>query len=128
MRRVGGREIDARGDEFFAVFKEAVPAMSAAVALQGALAAHAWPDETRVLVRAGVHTGRPTLTDAGYVGLAVHAVNRICKVAEGGQILVSAATRNALTAPDGNVALQLIGPRALRGVREPVVLYEVLLG
>ena len=128
VRRVGGREIDARGDEVFAVFRDPGPAVAAAVALQGALGAHAWPAQTRVQVRAGVHTGRPTLTDAGYVGLAVHAVNRICNDAAGGQILVSAATRNALSAPEVVATLRLLGPRALRGVREPMVLYEVLLG
>jgi class 3 adenylate cyclase len=126
VRREGGREIDARGDEFFAVFREPRQAMTAAVKLQHALAEHAWPGGRPVQVRAGVHTGRPTLTDAGYVGLAVHAVNRICNVAEGGQVLASAATRNALDDPDSDTALRLIGPRALRGVREPVTLYEVI--
>jgi class 3 adenylate cyclase len=133
VRRLGGREVDARADEFFAVFKDARQAVSAAVALQRALASHAWPGDSKVTVRAGLHTGRPTLTDAGYVGLAVHAVNRICNVAEGGQILVSGTTRSALgdapDAPDAtgatSVTFRLVGSRALRGVRDPVTLYEV---
>jgi class 3 adenylate cyclase len=79
-----------------------------------------------VKVRAGLHTGRPTLTDAGYVGLAVHAVNRICNEAHGGQILMSSATMAAL-APDAAVAaaFQSLGSRQLRGMREPIALYEV---
>jgi class 3 adenylate cyclase len=89
------------------------------------MATHAWPAGARVHVRAGVHTGRPTLTDAGYVGLAVHAVNRIGNAAEGGQIFVSAATRNALAPDWSDATLRLIGPRTLRGVREPMTLYEV---
>jgi class 3 adenylate cyclase len=36
-------------------------------------------------VRAGIHSGRPTLTDTGYVGLSVHTVARLCSVAHGGQ-------------------------------------------
>src|SRR5919108_876072 len=34
MRRLGGSEIDARADEFFAVFEQAVPAIETAVAVQ----------------------------------------------------------------------------------------------
>jgi class 3 adenylate cyclase len=125
VRRAGGREVDARADEFFAVFKDAGPAVVAAIGLQRAMAAHAWPSRAAVRVRAGLHTGRPTLTDTGYVGLAVHAVNRISNEAEGGQILVSAATRTSLDAPL-DATFRLVGPRALRGVREPVILYEVV--
>jgi class 3 adenylate cyclase len=125
VRKFGGREIDARGDEFFAVFRDADGAVSAAVALQRAMVTHTWPADARVQVRAGVHTGRPTLTDAGYVGLAVHAVNRIANAAEAGQVLVSAATRHALSPERADGMLRLIGPRALRGVREPITLYEV---
>lgn len=127
VRRVGGREIDARGDEFFAVFRDPRQALAAAVALQRALATHPWPGgNAAVKVRAGLHTGRPTLTDAGYVGLAVHAVNRICNSADGGQILLSASTMKALGGEPVEASFRLIGPRALRGVREPVTLYEVL--
>jgi class 3 adenylate cyclase len=126
VRRFGGREVDARGDEFFAVFRNADPAVSAAVAVQRAISGHAWPAGSEVQVRAGVHTGRPTLTDAGYVGLAVHAVNRIANAAEGRQILVSAGTRNGLPHERADALLRLIGPRALRGVREPITLYEVV--
>jgi class 3 adenylate cyclase len=126
VRGVGGREVDARGDEFFAVFKEARSGVVAALALQRALAGHDWPPGARVTVRSGLHTGRPTLTDAGYVGLAVHAANRICNEAEGGQILISGATMAVL---EPNVAAQAafhsLGSRHLRGVREPVTLYEV---
>ena len=126
VRRSGGREVDARGDEFFAVFKDAAPAVVAAIGLQRALAAHAWPAQASVEVRAGLHTGRPTLTDAGYVGLAVHAVNRISSFAQGGRILASAATVAALGDDPVEARLELVGPRALRGVRDPVTLYEVI--
>ncbi len=126
VRRTGGREVDARADEFFAVFKAPRDAVAAAIGLQRALATHAWPAGAAVMVRVGVHTGRPTLTDAGYVGLAVHAVNRICNTADGGRILMSAATLSALGEDPMEATFQPLGPRALRGVREPMTLYEVL--
>lgn len=124
--RSGGREIDARGDEFFAVFKHAHSAVAAALAIRRAVADHPWPDEARVRVRIGLHSGRPALTDAGYVGLAVHTVNRICTVASGGQVVASAAVVAAIGAePLPGVAVREMGSHQLRGVREEVVLYEL---
>lgn len=126
VRRSGGQEVDARGDEFFAVFKHAPSAVAAAIEVQRSLSAHAWPADAAVRVRVGLHSGRPSLTDAGYVGLAVHAVNRICNVAVGGQILISAATVSAAgDAWPSHATYAGIGSRELRGVREPVTLFEV---
>ena len=39
-----GHEIDTQGDGFFVVFARASDAVSAAVDMQRALAAHAWPE------------------------------------------------------------------------------------
>lgn len=126
VRRSGGREVDARGDEFMAVFTDARAAVSAALAIQAGMARHDWPDGATVGVRIGLHSGRPTLTDAGYVGLAVHALNRICAVASGGRIVASAAVVAAAggTWP-AEAARRELGPTPLRGVREAVVLCEV---
>jgi len=94
--RASGREIDARADEYFAVFEQAGAAIEAAVALQRALGKRAWPDDLDVRVRVGIHSGRPTLTDVGYIGLAVHTTARVCSAAHGGQIVVSTNTRAAM--------------------------------
>jgi len=96
IRKSGGREVDVRADEFFAVFKRAAAALDAAVAIQRKSLTTAWPDDLHVRVRIGLHTGRPTLTDAGYVGIAVHTAARVCSAAHGGQILLSLAARNAI--------------------------------
>src|SRR5258708_39768249 len=71
VRKSGGREVDVRADELFAVFKQAASALDAALAIQRGVLKKVWPDNVQVRVRIGVHTGRPTLTDAGYVGIAV---------------------------------------------------------
>ena len=63
----GGREIDARADEFFAVFERAGAAVEAAVAVQRDLAAREWTDGLEVRLRIGIHSGHPTLTEAGYM-------------------------------------------------------------
>src|SRR3954470_6794850 len=76
VQQAGGREVDARADELFAVFERAPAALAAARAIQRAMRAGPWPDEVGVRVRIGVHSGRPTLTETGYVGLAVHTAAR----------------------------------------------------
>src|SRR6478672_4270622 len=54
---MAGFEVDCRADEFFAVFQQARDGVTAAVAAQQMLAAHAWPDDTSLRVRMGLHTG-----------------------------------------------------------------------
>src|SRR5206468_10002814 len=71
-----GHEVDARADEFFAVFRRPAHALDAVLAIQRALREKSWPQNAEVLVRIGMHTGRPTLTDTGYVGIAVHIAAR----------------------------------------------------
>lgn len=125
VRHAGGHEVDARADEYFAVFKRAPSALMAALAVQQAVAEHGWPAGSRVEVRIGLHSGRPTLSDAGYVGLAVHATNRISRLAGRRQVVLSSVTRAALgTEVPPEITLVDLGPHELRGVREALVLYE----
>jgi class 3 adenylate cyclase len=121
-----GREVDARADEFFAVFEQAPAALDAALAIQRAMRASAWPGGVEVRVRIGVHQGRPTLTDTGYVGLSVHTAARICYAAHGGQIVVSSAVRSAvLTSIADGISLRSLGTWRFQGLREPEDLYQV---
>src|SRR5256886_16711601 len=74
----------------------------------------------------GVHRGRPTLTDTGYVGLSVHAAARICFAAHGGQIVMSSAVRSAvLTSLADGISLKSLGTWRFQGLREPEALYQV---
>jgi class 3 adenylate cyclase len=125
VSRAGGHEIDARADEFFAVFERAAPAMEAAVAIQRELGARAWTDGLQVRVRAGIHSGRPTLTDVGYIGLAVHTTARLCSVAHGGQIVVSATTRAAVgTSAPAGVRFRDLGRHRLPGLPDAEALFQ----
>lgn len=126
VRRNGGHTVDARADEYFAVFERSPAAIQAAVDVQRALAERSWPNDLECRVRAGVHTGRPTLTDAGYVGLAVHTVARVAAVANGGQIVVSGKTRTAVQGvlPPG-VKLRSLGRHRLAGIAQQEALYQV---
>lgn len=122
--REGGHKVDAHGDEYFAVFGRTPPAIRAAIELQRAMTLHPWPQGHQVRVRVGVHTGRPTLTDAGYVGLAVHTVARICSVGHGGQIVVSARTKASANDMNG-VRFKSLGRHHLAGLGSPETLYQV---
>ena len=126
LHRAGGREVDARADEFFAVFERAPAALEAALFIERTMRGRAWPARVDVKVRIGVHSGRPKLTDTGYVGLTVHTVARICSAAHGGQILLSSAARRALgQAPPAGVRFRSLGSHRLRGLRGPVPLFQV---
>jgi class 3 adenylate cyclase len=126
VRRAGGHEVDARADEFFAVFKHPPAAVEAAVAIQRAVRDYDWPVGGAVRLRVGVHSGRPTLTEGGYVGLAVHTTARVSAAAHGGQILVTgAATRAVGDALTEALRFVELGTFRLRGLPDQETLYQV---
>jgi class 3 adenylate cyclase len=122
----GGHEVEARADEFFAVFESPRSAVDAAVALQHELLGRVWVDDLTVRVRIGIHSGYPTSTDTNYVGLDVNTASRICAVGHGGQVVVSANTREGVkaSAPEG-VRFTALGAYKLRGLPEAVSLFQV---
>jgi class 3 adenylate cyclase len=126
VRDAGGHEVDARADEFFAAFRQPARAVDAAIGIQRALAKRTWPGEVEVCVRVGIHTGRTTLTDTGYVGIAVHTAARVCSAGHGGQILLSSASRDVLegTKADG-IGFRTLGQYALVGLPDPETLFQV---
>lgn len=92
--QAGGYEFETQGDGLFTAFPNASDALRAAVSAQRALHEYPWPEAGTVRVRMGVHTGQPTVTDSGYVGLDLHRTARICTAGHGGQILLSQTTRD----------------------------------
>jgi class 3 adenylate cyclase len=126
VRRAGGREVSARGDDVFAVFADAPASVQAALAIQKAMRAHAWPGGNPVRLRIGLHRGRPELTDTGYVGLSVHAAARICFAAHGEQIILSSAVRGAVAGSlPGRVTLRSLGTWRFRGLTDPFEIFQV---
>ena len=126
VRAASGHEVDARADEFFAAFRRPAQALEAAIGIQRALQSREWPDDANVCVRIGIHTGRTTLAETGYVGIAVHTASRVCSAGHGGQILLSTAAHDALDlARAEGVTARLLGTYALPGLPEPEALFEV---
>ena len=124
IRRSSGREVDARADELFAVFKQAGWALDAALSIQRNILARAWQENARVRVRVGLHTGRPTLTETGYVGLAVHTAARVCSAAHGGQIVLSREARDAIQGPQYASLFRSLGLHMLQGLPKPEELFQ----
>ena len=126
VRAASGHEVDARADEFFAAFRRPAQALDAAVGIQHALHAREWPDGADVRVRIGIHTGRTTLAETGYVGIAVHTASRVCSAGHGGQILLSTAAHDALglARPEG-ITARLLGRYALAGLPEPEAVFQI---
>jgi len=126
VRKASGHEVDARADEFFAAFRRPAHALAAAVAIQRGLQGRTWPDEVEVCVRIGLHTGRTTLAETGYVGIAVHTASRVCSAGHGGQILLSTAARDAMeVARSDGITFRTLGLYTLAGLPEPEGLFQV---
>jgi class 3 adenylate cyclase len=124
--RTGGCVIEARADEFFAVFESPSAALDMAVAVQRQLRARLWEEDVEVRVRIGIHSGYPTLAEQNYIGLAVHTAARVCGAAQGGQILVSSDTKEAThgSTLDG-IRFKSVGRHRLRGLPEEVALFQI---
>ena len=128
-RRGKGHVIDERADEFFAAFRSASAAVSAAVEVQRALAGKRWPNGAVVRIRAGIHSGKPSRTALGYIGVPVHTVARVCSVAKGGQIILTSETLTYLKAhPPADVAFTRIGRRRLKGLPDATELFSATAG
>ena len=111
-----GVEVDTQGDAFFVAFARATDAVAAAAEGQAAL------DGERVRVRIGIHTGEPTVTGEGYVGIDVHKAARIMGAGHGGQVVISEATRQLLDT-DGD--LRDLGEHRLKDLGAPQRLYQL---
>ena len=120
----GGRQVEARADEFVAVFEGPAQAVEAAVILQRSMAKQAWPNSHRVRVRVGLHTGDITLTKSGYVGVTVHTAARIMSAAHGDQMLVSGATRSAFGSTSA-LSFRSLGHHRLRGLADHHELLQI---
>ena len=124
----GGQEFGTQGDAVFFVFRNPRDAVLAAVAGQQALEAADWPEEGRVRVRMGLHTGEAAIAAGRYMGLAVNRAARICGIARGGQILVSPTTHALVEEAEhdfSGISFRDLGAQSLKDFDRPVPIYEV---
>jgi predicted ATPase/class 3 adenylate cyclase len=124
----GGVEVSTEGDSFFVAFPSPVGAVRAAVAAQRALAAHDWSPGPPVAVRMGLHTGEGVPGGDNYVGLDVNRTARIADAANGGQVILSGATRGLVehALPDG-VSVRDLGEHRLKDLDRPERLHDLVI-
>jgi predicted ATPase/class 3 adenylate cyclase len=103
-----GIVVDRQTESFFVAFARAIDAVAAAVDGQRRLTG-------AVRARMGLHTGQPSVVGDRYLGLDVSRAARICAAAHGGQVLLSASTRELVEAelPEG-VGLRDLGEHRLK--------------
>jgi len=90
----GGEEVATQGDGVFAVFASPRACVDAAIGMQRALVAHAWPTGERARARLSIDGGEASAT-AGLAGAEARTA-RIAAVTHGGQVVVSAAAAGLL--------------------------------
>ena len=95
----GGEVVNSTGDGFFVAFDSAAPAIACAKAVQRALAQQRRTHGFAPAVRIGVHSAAATRRGADYSGKGVHVAARIATLAQGGEIVASAATASLAGSP-----------------------------
>jgi eukaryotic-like serine/threonine-protein kinase len=94
VAKCGGDVTGSQGDGFMLAFASASSALSCAVELQRAVRQLNASDHTRSLrVRIGVHTGNVFQLGEDFLGRAVVLAARITGRARGGEVLLSAASK-----------------------------------
>jgi len=118
-----GEEVSHTGDGFFVAFENAVDAVEAAISIQRRLADHRHQHGFAPTLRIGLHHAEVTSDGTDYRGQGVHVAARVGAVAGGEEIVISAATLEAL----GDARFSVSGPRTveLKGVKEPIEVYLV---
>lgn len=122
-----GRVVKNTGDGSLAVFPDTIEAVQAALEIQAALHRHncAALPINQLHVRLGLHTGRALLSATDVLGLAVNLATRVCGQADAGEVVISEATY--CQAGDVAAGFAALGPRQLKGIAEPVLLYRKTL-
>lgn len=93
LERTGGREVKNLGDGLMVVFSSAAQALDCAVAMQQTVEARNRSAAEPLAVRVGVSLGDASVEDGDYFGEPVVEADRLCSMAEGGQILLSDLVR-----------------------------------
>jgi class 3 adenylate cyclase/tetratricopeptide (TPR) repeat protein len=125
FERFAGRVVKGTGDGFFVSFASASQGVECALAIQQAISAqHAEGRYHELQVRAGLHTGEPTIEGNDLFGSDVDLAKRVQEEAQGGQVVVSEVTR-FLARHSPGLRFSDLGERTLKGFAEPWRLFEV---
>jgi pimeloyl-ACP methyl ester carboxylesterase len=117
LKHFRGRLLDTAGDGLFAAFDGPARAVRCGAALAEAAQA------LGLRLRVGVHTGECEVLGDKYSGIAVHLGARVAGAAEPGQLLVTSTVKDLVVG--SGLRFEELGPRTLKGVPEPWMLYRL---
>jgi predicted ATPase/class 3 adenylate cyclase len=125
----GGRVFKAMGDAFCAVFPTPSRALRSALAAQQwlpPLTLEAGNQTVSIRVRMAIHTGEVEHRDGDYFGPTLNRVARLLAAGHGGQVLLSAAAREAVGTqlPEGS-SLQDRGSHRLKDLQQPEAVFQL---
>src|SRR5262245_8671305 len=124
----GGRVLQRLGDGLLAVFPASTSAVKAGMEIQRRLHEHnsKSPEREQIHVRVGLNSGLAMVEENNVFGDAVNTAARVQSLADPGQILVSESTYKEAAKDLGTDIFLPVGPAALKGKLEKVVVLEVL--
>jgi predicted ATPase/class 3 adenylate cyclase len=128
MEKHGGYVFKAMGDALCVAFPTAPNAVRAAIDAQAAVAKEDFSAVEGLRVRMGLHTGYAEERNGDYFGPAVNRVARLMAIGHGGQVLLSAVTKE-LAHGDLPTSASLInlGSQRLRDLTEPEQVWQLAI-
>ena len=125
VKESSGAEIKVEGDAIFVTFPSARQAISCGASILQDAAAHTLKQpELPMRIGIGLHSGEPVAQEDDFIGATVNVAARIGAAAGGGQLLISDVVRG-LVRTGAPFPLRDRGPVFLKGLSEPIHLYEV---
>ena len=120
----GGYVFTTAGDSFAVAFARADEAVRASVEAQTRLLDEAWPPDTVISARMGLHTGEATERQGDYYGVAVNRAARLMSIGHGGQILLSETT--AALVEGAGFQLRDLGLHRLKDLTSPTAVRQII--
>jgi class 3 adenylate cyclase len=120
----GGTEVERAGDSFMAAFRLPRQGLACSLEVQRSFADPS--SDQLVRVRIGMDTGEVIAEDEGYFGQTVFRASRIAGLADGGQILLSEATK--VLGEQAGFTFKDLGERELKGLGTGHRVFEVVGG